>query len=476
MSLFDQELINRLNAVISATIGIHYGNDRLADLEKAIILAAQELGFEDASQFALKLFQSSITAVEVQAIVRHLTVAETYFFREPKAFEELEVVLLPLIETRRKMGKSLRILSAGCCTGEEAYSLAMLLTRLISDLESWQIEIIASDINQDYLAKARLGVYGPWSFRGLMSEPLNQLKSRHFSEAENGCFNISEHLKKMVRFVYLNLADDSHQYLQQLGDQQFDLILCRNVLIYFEKSMIKVVLQRLSRMLKEGGWLLLAATEVPSAGEKEIAENLRARLSNNVYLFQRTASSAVSINVVPSLQNELEYGRKLLKQGDYLGSERVLSRALEQINSQKQERRKLDGTLQKQLLDLLVRSLSNMGRFEDASRQAALLVKLDDKYDYLYLYAVVLSESGRSSEAIALLQKAIERKPDFAAASFMLASIALHEGDNLTANRYLMRVREDLAKLAPESLVECTDGTSVKELRNIVEQLVSGAQ
>ena len=476
MSLFDQELISRLNAVISATIGIHYGPERLVDLEKAIVLAAQDLGYGDASLFALKLFQNSISNAELQAMARHLTVAETYFFREPKAFDELEIVLLPLIDKRRKTDKKLRLLSAGCCTGEEAYSLAMLLTRLIGDIESWQIEIIGCDINQDYLAKARLGVYGSWAFRGLMSES-NLLQSRHFCEVENGNFEIAEQLKKMVHFVYLNLADDTHEYLLQLGYQPFDLVLCRNVLIYFAKDMIKPVLQRLSRLLTEGGWLLLSATEVPSAGEKEIAENLRARLFNDVYLFQRqTTSSSSVLNLVPSLQNELEYGRKLLQQGDYAGSERVLRRGLDQINAQKQERRRLDGVLQKQFLDLLVRTLSNMGRFEDASQQAALLVKLDDKYDYLYLYAVVLSESGRSTEAITLLKKATARKPDFTAASFMLASIFLHQGDNLTAHQYLNRVLDDLAKLPPESLIECSDGTSVKELRNIVEQLVSGAQ
>ena len=463
MSLFDQELINRLNAVISTSIGIHYAPDRLSDLEKAVELAAQDLNFPDAQQFALKLFQATLNAEELQAIARHLTIAETYFFREPRAFDELEVVLPALIEMRRGQGKKLRILSAGCCTGEEAYSLAMLLTGLIPDIDDWQINIIGGDINQDYLAKAKLGVYTSWAFRGVMSEPADRLKARFFRALENGNFEIVDRLKKMVQFVYLNLADDFQAYERQLGNQPFDLILCRNVLIYFDKTTIKSSLQRLSRLLTPGGWLLLAATEVPSAGEKEIAQNLKARLHNDVYLFQREgAKSAAAINVVPSLKNELEYGRKLLKQGDYSASEKVL--------------RKLDISLQKQFLELLVRSLSNLGRFEDAAAQAAALVQIDDRYDYLYLCAVVLGESGRSDEACLLLKKALAAKPDFAAASFMLASIALHQGDNLTARHYLQMVSEVLQKLPPESLVECTDGTSVKELLNIVEQLSSGAK
>ena len=477
MSLFDQELINRLNAVISASIGIHYAPDRLADLEKAIELAAQDLNFSDAQQLALKLFQGTPNAEEVQAIARHLTIAETYFFREPRAFDELEAVLPSLIEMRRGQGKKLRVLSAGCCTGEEAYSLAMLLTGLIPDIEDWQINIIGGDINQDYLAKAKLGVYTPWAFRGVMSEPADRLKARFFRALENGNFEIVDRLKKMVQFVYLNLADDFQAYERQLGNQPFDLILCRNVLIYFDKTMIKPALQRLSRLLTPGGWLLLAATEVPSAGEKEIAQNLKARLHNDVYLFQREgAKSTAAIYVVPSLKNELEYGRKLLKQGEYAASEKVLSSGLQQLNRLGQERRKLDISLQKQFLELLVRSLSNLGRFEDAAAQAALLVQIDDRYDYLYLCAVVLSESGRSDEARLMLKKALAAKPDFAAASFMLASIALHQGDNLTARQYLQMVSEVLQKLPPESLVECTDGTSVKELLNIVEQLRSGAK
>jgi hypothetical protein len=152
------------------------------------------------------------------------------------------------------------------------------------------------------------------------------------------------------------------------------LILCRNVLIYFDKTMIKPALQRLSRLLIPGGWLLLAATEVPSAGEREIAQNLKARLHNEVYLFQRKLPKTIAteVNVVPSLKNELEYGRKLLKQGDYAASERVLAKGLHQLRQLGQERRKLDSDLQKQFLELLVRSLSNLGRFEDAASHAAL--------------------------------------------------------------------------------------------------------
>lgn len=478
MSLFDQELIVRLNEVISASIGIHHGPDRLSDLEKAIELAAQDLEFSDARQFALKLFQSTLSIDELQAITRHLTTAETYFFREPKAFEELEAVLPALIVERRGQGRKLRILSAGCCTGEEAYSLAMLLTRLISDIDDWQINILGCDINQDYLAKARLGVYGSWAFRGLLSEPSDRFKARFFKEQEKGNFEIVDKLKAMVQFVYLNLADDFRYYEQQLGSQPFDLILCRNVLIYFDQAMIKAVLQRLNRMLTPGGWLLLAATEVPSAGEREIAQNLQVRLHNEVYLFQRKLPKTIAteVNVVPSLKNELEYGRKLLKQGDYAASERVLAKGLHQLRQLGQERRKLDSDLQKQFLELLVRSLSNLGRFDDAVSHASALVKIDRRYDYLYLYAVVLSEAGRMSEASAFLKQAIAAKSDFAAAIFMLASIALQHGDNLEANRYLLMVRNVLAKLSPESLVESTDGTSVKELLNIVEQLISGAQ
>jgi chemotaxis protein methyltransferase CheR len=86
--------------------------------------------FPTLSNLLLNFFKATLNAEEVQAIARHFTTAETYFFREPRAFDELEAVLPSLIEMRRGQGKKLRILSAGCCTGEEAYSLAMLLTRL----------------------------------------------------------------------------------------------------------------------------------------------------------------------------------------------------------------------------------------------------------------------------------------------------------------------------------------------------------
>src|SRR5690606_35039610 len=114
-----------------------------------------------------ELLSAPVERRHLEALAAHVTIGETYFFREPRTLDAFETgLLLPLIEERRRTGRHLRIWSAGCATGEEPYSIAMLLSRLIPDLEAWQITILATDINSRFLAKAERGAYGKWSFRG----------------------------------------------------------------------------------------------------------------------------------------------------------------------------------------------------------------------------------------------------------------------------------------------------------------------
>lgn len=190
---------------------------------------------------------------ELSDIMDLLTTNETYFFRESfqlKAFTE--EIIPELIRSKSATGdKTLRIWSAGCSTGEEPYTIAMLLLE-IPALAGWKIEIIGTDISQRVLHHARKGVYGNSSFR--VTEPI--FRNRYFHEQDGG-FRITDRIREIVTFSRLNLYDSSRFLF--LG--KMDIVFCRNVIIYFDILSKKRVIEHFFSTLHPGGFLLLGHSE-----------------------------------------------------------------------------------------------------------------------------------------------------------------------------------------------------------------------
>ena len=152
-------VLERLSAHISGTMGLHFAPERWMDLQRGLAGAAKEFGYADAGECAAWLMSGALSKAQTQVLAQHLTIGETYFFREPRTFEALTSAVLPeLIRTRRESGRRLRVWSAACCTGEEPYSLAILLSQMIPDIADWHITILATVLNQRFLQKAVAGV------------------------------------------------------------------------------------------------------------------------------------------------------------------------------------------------------------------------------------------------------------------------------------------------------------------------------
>jgi len=157
---------------------------------------------------------------------------------------------------RNRTRKTLRICSVGCSTGEEPYSLAMLLEKLIPDIKGWNIFILGVDINQEAIQKAREGIYSSWSFRGVQEG----IKQNYFKLVDKK-YHISQEIKKMVDFQVLNLVRDL--FPQKNSElRNMDLILCRNVFIYFEFTAIATVVKKFYNTLQPLGYLLTGHTEL----------------------------------------------------------------------------------------------------------------------------------------------------------------------------------------------------------------------
>lgn len=208
---------------------------------------------------------------ELTAIIDILTVNETYFFREQNQLKAFSEEILEELKEKNKSRKKLKIWSAGCSTGEEPYTIAMLIEER-GNFEGWDIEIHGSDINQRVLQVARKGVYRKISFRTTDA----YMKKKYFNP-ENGNYRIHDSLKENVTFSYLNLLDPFK--MKFLGNM--DVILCRNVLIYFDNESRKKVIENMYQRLVNGGYLLLGHAE--SLMNVSTAFNLKHLKNDMVY-------------------------------------------------------------------------------------------------------------------------------------------------------------------------------------------------
>jgi chemotaxis protein methyltransferase CheR len=190
---------------------------------------------------------------ELTILVDNLTTNETYFFRESPQLRAFSEEILPELRETLADRKVLRIWSAGCSTGEEPYTIAMLLLESGDWWRDWQVEILGSDINQRVLHTARKGVYKKNAHRVTSPEML----AKYFIEEDKGDFRIVDKVKELVSFSSLNLFDPFKTGLIS----NMDIIFCRNVIIYFDKEAKKQVIESFYNKLREGGYLLLGHSE-----------------------------------------------------------------------------------------------------------------------------------------------------------------------------------------------------------------------
>ncbi|MGD1857505.1 MAG: CheR family methyltransferase [Leptolyngbyaceae cyanobacterium] len=231
-------------------------NDRKA-FEQNIIERTQATELNSPKQYYRilvgKTYQSH---QEWEKLTTEITNNESFFFRDKGQFKLLKTYIFPELIKRNSDHKTIFICSAGCSTGEEPYSMAMLLVDLIPNIEEWNIKILGIDISSVAVESAKQGIYRPWSFRGMEHD----IRSRFFKEIDE-CYHISDDIKKMVSFQTGNLLESS--LLQPFSSiRGMDLILCRNVFIYFSHSAIETVLDRFYNALSPLGYLLAGHAEL----------------------------------------------------------------------------------------------------------------------------------------------------------------------------------------------------------------------
>jgi chemotaxis protein methyltransferase CheR len=241
--------VERFRELVALHLGLQFDDGRLGFL--ADVLGRRVNGSPNGCQDYLRLIERGLPPSELDGLARELTVPETYFFRHLDQIRAFSEAIAERLQARRHL-RQLRILSAGCASGEEPYTLAIALRELGID-PSWDVKVRAVDMNQVVLERARRGRYGAWSLR----ETPPDLQARWFSPRGRE-FQLDESIRTQVVFEQRNLADDDGDLWRP---DMYDVVFCRNVLMYFTPKCSQAVVERITRSLAPGGYLFLGHAE-----------------------------------------------------------------------------------------------------------------------------------------------------------------------------------------------------------------------
>ncbi|MBI3053916.1 MAG: tetratricopeptide repeat protein [Betaproteobacteria bacterium] len=477
-------LLSSLSEFLAAQMGLHFPRERWGDLERGIAAAASEFGMADVQSCINWLVSTSLTRNQVEILASHLTVGETYFFREQRSFEMLEEHVLPeILRVRGETGSRVRIWSAGCCTGEEPYSIAMLLDQLIPDAVKRNFTILATDINPRFVRKAAEGVYSEWSFR----ETPPWIRERYFNRRKDGRFEIKPHIRKMVTFSYFNLAGDVYPSLWS-NTNAMDVIFCRNVLMYFGAEQAREVVAKLRSSLVDGGWLITSPAETSGI----LFSAFTAVEFPGVFFYRRMASGAPrtvvaghrlpAFDVAPkSLHPEELIAPPELPGLDVMRSAPPLEAPREPAQVQEME----PGAIHEQKPDESeaprhrARTCANQGKLAEAIEWCERAIA-SDKLDPAshYLLATIQQEQGYTDSAAQALKRALYLDPQFVLAHFALGNLCLSQGRHRNAERHfgnalaLLQVRPH-GEILPES-EGLTAGRLIEIVMSVQSSLLRG--
>jgi chemotaxis protein methyltransferase CheR len=279
--LADDPAFAALKEYVIAVTGLAYYRSRDAFFSSRVAERLLVTGTRGCEEYLRVLRARPGGSAELDALVVGLTIGETSFFRHREMFEALVGRVLPDVLRRKHATRSLRVWSAGCSIGAEPYTVSILLRRHFgAEIAGWKVEILGTDINRRFLAQAQAGRYETWTLRGVPED------------VRDACFRmdgtgwvLTDPYRRDVHFQYYNLLDHPVPSLAN-NLVAFDVILCRNVLIYFDRSVARALAGRLRACLVEGGWLLVGHAE-PAA---DVFEEFEAVHEEGAVLYRTAAA------------------------------------------------------------------------------------------------------------------------------------------------------------------------------------------
>jgi chemotaxis protein methyltransferase CheR len=247
--------IEGFRALVTRKLGLFFDDAKSDFLSDVLRERLERTSCSHFVEYERRVAPLSCQDAEIRTLAEALTIGETYFFRYANHFEALARVGLPAcIQARQDEGvRVLRILSAGCSSGEEAYSIAILLNESFPQLTTWDVSILGIDVNPGAIEKATAARYSRWSLR----ETPEELAAKYFEPAGRQ-LRLRESIRRAARFEQRSLADEDSLFWQAGA---FDIVFCRNVTIYFPLDVTRCVVGRIARALRPGGFLFLGHAE-----------------------------------------------------------------------------------------------------------------------------------------------------------------------------------------------------------------------
>ncbi len=267
--------IECFRSLVAERLGLYFEDGKLDFLADVLRQRMEDTGCHLFSAYQKHISSHAVERREVGALAEQLTVGETYFFRYAEHFQAFAEAVLPNRIQARGDDHRLRILSAGCASGEEPYSLAILIREQFPELAAWDIQILGFDVNPLIVAKAKRARYSPWSLR----ETPDALRSRYF-HGHGRDFQLDEVVRSAVTFEERNLALEDTLFWQS---NAFDVVFCRNVTMYFTADVTRSVVARMARSLAPGGFLFLGHAETLRA----VSQGFHLRHTHETFYYQR---------------------------------------------------------------------------------------------------------------------------------------------------------------------------------------------
>ncbi|MFY0527949.1 CheR family methyltransferase [Archangium gephyra] len=421
------------------------------------------------SDFPTYLARLEADAAMLDDLLVELTIGETYFFRNPEHFHFVRHEVLPDVRRRVGPAHTVRAWSAGCASGEEPYSLAVLL---MEEGYGGRMEVRATDVSRAALARAQVASYGEWSLRGPEATHM-----RPFLHPEGRRYTLDARVRDRVHFGYLNLADDtwpSHAH----GIWGMDIIFCRNVLIYFNRATIEAVARRLYASLADGGFLIAGPSD-PSLGAYAPFETV---LTDWGIVYHRPAPGEVSrAHAVPAAPPpappppvpprvpppappppaaaaplptpplELDGARRAFAAGDWREAARLAGAHPEDAEAEA----------------VAIRALANVEPLAAVHACAEAIARHPLAVELRYLEALLLLGLGRLPESERAARQALYLEPSLAVVHLMLGHILRRRGDSAGARRAFRTAESLCARLPPDAPVLLADGERAGHLAEV---------
>lgn len=503
-------------------IGFDFPEERWNELEKKFLLVMKSFGFLDPESCIQWLKKNPLNKEVIAFLAHHLTIGETYFFRDPLTFASLENHVFPELFQRHQKDRHIRIWCVGCCSGEEPYSLAIILNRMLWDFKNWNISIMGSDINEEFLRKAEQGCYKKWSFRAVPPEIID----KYFTKQPDATYQLIPEIKKRVKFTYLNLAEDN--YINSANDTtEMDLILCHNVLIYFSKKQIQKIIGQLTTALKDQGWLSVSAIEVPFINDERLTPynfsgtvlfkkelkktskeetlknytplaktplstkakeepSLKARTpplehsshhpdihrsKNPIKTAHSITNDPLKRTLDPHIHIDRNFYEKCLQLSQQKKYEEVISELLAFLSPYLKDANALRHHLKE--MTLLIHMYANQGNLPLAIKWCEEVLKLDKLDPKIhYLHATILHASGDTQTAIKSLTRTLFLDPNFVAAHYMLGLLEQQQRNDKNAFRSLQTALELVENYQADDILPGTDELTAGRLKDILMSML----